>query len=152
MNTFTTRVYERQNVLMSPAITPVARGTAGMDAEITHRINKLIPLSAVMFQILLALATQTRHGYGIMKEVHERSRGRVKLRPGSLYRSLNRLQEVGALEETDPEDDSGQDDERRRYYCLTPFGQTLLRAEAHRLRDLVEAAYASDIIDGAGST
>lgn len=83
-----------------------------------------------------------RHGYGIMLEVRERTGGRVRLGPGTLYGAIKRLKEGGVIEESGERPDPGEapDDERRRYYRLTGFGGKVLAAEVERLDGLVRAA------------
>ena len=100
----------------------------------------LLPLTPVALNVLLALADGERHGYGIMLEVRERTSGRVRLGPGTLYGAIKRLKEGGVIEESGQRPDSGVHDERRRYYRLTGFGGEVLAAEVERLDDLVRAA------------
>jgi len=103
----------------------------------------LLPLTPVALNILLALADEERHGYGIMLEVRERTGGRVRLGPGTLYGAIKRLKEGGVIEESGERPDPGEeapDDERRRYYRLTGFGGEVLAAEVERLDGLVRAA------------
>ncbi len=96
-----------------------------------------LPLTPFAFQALLALAEGERHGYGIMKEVEERSGGTVKLRTGTLYTLLARLLEEGLIAEAPLPDGAERGDERRKYYQLTPLGDEVLRAEARRLEALI---------------
>ena len=93
----------------------------------------------IEFQILLALFSGPRHGYGIMQDVEDSSHGVVKMGPATLYGTLKRLVELGLTEETDrrPSDD---DDQRRRYYHLTALGRRVCIAEADRLESLVRVA------------
>jgi DNA-binding PadR family transcriptional regulator len=102
----------------------------------------LLPLTPVVLNVLLALADGERHGYGIMLEVRERTGGRVRLGPGTLYGAIKRLKEGGVIEESGQRLDPGEvpDDERRRYYRLTGFGGEVLAAEVERLDGLVRAA------------
>jgi DNA-binding PadR family transcriptional regulator len=100
----------------------------------------LLPLTPVALNVLLALADGERHGYGIMLEVRERTGGRVRLGPGTLYGAVKRLKEGGVIEESGERPDSESDDERRRYYRLTGFGGEVLAAEVERLDGLVRAA------------
>jgi DNA-binding PadR family transcriptional regulator len=95
-----------------------------------------LPLKTNWFHILLSLAGGEQHGYGIMQEVLDRTGGKVRLWPATLYGSFKRLIEAGLIEE------SGQrprefDDARRRYYRLTRLGRRVLDAECGRLRELV---------------
>lgn len=107
-----------------------------------------IPLSPVVFDILLALSDDERHGYGIMQEVSRRSDGAARLRPGSLYRALARLVQEDLVEESDERPAPDLDDERRRYYRLTPLGQKVVAAEARRLAGLLRAARAKKVFKG----
>jgi DNA-binding PadR family transcriptional regulator len=102
----------------------------------------LLPLTPVALNVLLALADGECHGYGIMLEVKERTDGRVRLGPGTLYGAIKRLKEGGVIEESGQRPDPGEapDDERRRYYRLTGFGGGVLAAEVERLDGLVCAA------------
>jgi DNA-binding PadR family transcriptional regulator len=99
-----------------------------------------LPLTEAMFHILLALADRERHGYRIMQEVDERTEGKVKLGPGTLYGSIKRMLSSGLVEEADERPDPEMDDERRRYYRLTDFGYRVATAEAQRLERLVRSA------------
>ena len=110
--------------------------------------ERFLPLSPAIFHILLALADEDRHGYGIMQEVKSRTDGRVKLGPGTLYGAIKRLLEQGVLAEQDERPDPALNDERRRYYRLTDFGQKVLRAEAERLARLVKQAQAKQLLPG----
>jgi DNA-binding PadR family transcriptional regulator len=100
----------------------------------------LLPLTPIALNVLLALADRERHGYGIMLEVRERTGGRVRLGPGTLYGAIKRLKEGGVIEESGERPDPEADDERRRYYRLTGFGSEVLAAEVERLDGLVRAA------------
>jgi DNA-binding PadR family transcriptional regulator len=99
-------------------------------------------LSAAVFHILLSLADQDRHGYGVMQEVEERTRGRVRLGPGTLYGALKRMREDGWVEELESEDGG----ERRRLYRLTTSGRRVARQEAQRLEELVLSAHAKRLL------
>lgn len=106
----------------------------------------MLPLTPAMFHILLALADGERHGYGIMKEVAERSESRVRLGPGTLYGSIKRMLAEGLIEETDRRPDPELDDGRRRYYRLTQFGHRVAVAEAERLARLLGMAQAKRLL------
>lgn len=108
--------------------------------------DPFIPLSPVVFDILLALAGGERHGYGILQEVFLRSGGATRPRPGTLYRALSRLLAEGLIEESEERPAPDLDDERRRYYALTALGQQVARAEASRLASLVRAARAKRML------
>ena len=105
-------------------------------------IDALLPLSSATFHILLALADQDRHGYAIIQDVAQRTNGDLKLSAGTLYRSIQRMLEQGLLAETRERPDPDEDDERRRYYRITPLGTAVARAEARRLADLIRMARA----------
>ena len=106
------------------------------------------PLSAAVFQILLSLADGDRHGYGVMLEIEERTDGRVRLGPGTLYGALKRMRDDGWVEEL--EEEEGEDGaERRRQYRLTAKGRKVARQEAQRLEELVEAAQAKRLLSSA---
>jgi DNA-binding PadR family transcriptional regulator len=99
-----------------------------------------LPLTPVAFEILLALADGDQHGYAVMLDVERRTGGAITLHAGSLYRALNRLLESGLITELEERPERARDDERRRYYRLTPRGLDVARGEARRLERLVEAA------------
>ncbi len=96
-------------------------------------------------EILLALADEDRHGYGVMLEVERRTQGAVKLRPGTLYRAIGRLVASGLIEEVS-DGGAGHRDPRRRYYHLTDLGRRVTAAEARRLTNIVEAARAKKLL------
>ena len=99
----------------------------------------LLPLPPATFHILLALGTGDRHGYGIIQDVAARTDGALRLSPGTLYRTIQRLLEQGLITEPKRRADP-TDDPRRRYYRITPFGTLVARAEARRLSQLVRLA------------
>ncbi len=102
--------------------------------------NAFLPLTPAVFHIMLALAGGESHGYGIMLEVERLTSGQMNLGPGTLYRSIQRMLVDGLIEEIEVSDDSENDNERRRYYRITPFGFEVARAESRRLETLVTAA------------
>jgi DNA-binding PadR family transcriptional regulator len=102
--------------------------------------GELLPLPPATFHILMAVADMDRHGYAIIQEVASRTEGSVRLSAGTLYRSLQRMLEQGLIDETGDRPAPDEDDERRRYYRITPFGAAVARAEAHRLAELVRLA------------
>lgn len=108
--------------------------------------ESLLPLQAATFHILLALASEDRHGYAIIQDVAERTSGEIKLSPGTLYRSVQRMLEQGLIIETRERPAPELDDERRRYYRITPFGAAVARAEAGRLSELVKMAKAQGFV------
>lgn len=105
-----------------------------------------LPLPPATFHIVLALADGERHGYAIMKEVAARSKGTVRLGPGTLYGALKRLLEGGLVAEGGERADLEMGDERRRYYRLTELGLSVARAEARRLDAVVRAARRKKLI------
>jgi DNA-binding PadR family transcriptional regulator len=107
-----------------------------------------LPLTALVFDVLLALSDGDQHGYRIIRDVAERSGGAVTLHAGTLYRTLARLLELGFIEELDDRPAADVDDQRRRYYRLTPFGRDVARAEARRLARQVESARHRRLLDG----
>jgi DNA-binding PadR family transcriptional regulator len=110
--------------------------------------RKLDPLPSTAFQILLSLAQEDLHGYGIMRQVAEQTDGRMRLGPGTLYSSIQSLLEEKFIEELDPREDIKLGQERRRYYRLTSAGRKLARTEAERLADLLRVARARKILRG----
>jgi DNA-binding PadR family transcriptional regulator len=100
-------------------------------------------LTAAVFHVLLALAGGERHGYGILKEVLRQTEGAVRLGPGTIYGTLQRLMESGWVEESDGP--STAVDERRRHYRLTRAGRHALEAEVQRMDGLVRTARAQRI-------
>lgn len=99
-----------------------------------------VPLTPAVLHILLALSTEERHGYGIMKRVGRESHGKVKMGPGTLYGSLGRMMDSGLIRESDRRVDPAMDDERRIYYTLTALGRKALIAEVDRYREVVAVA------------
>jgi DNA-binding PadR family transcriptional regulator len=102
--------------------------------------DDFLPLKSDVVLILLALAAQPQHGYGIIRDVEARSEGRVVLQTGALYRTLRRLLEEGLIEERDRPAGESSSDERRRYYQPTGLGRRVLDAETERMARLVRAA------------
>ena len=109
--------------------------------------ESFLPVKPVELLILMTLATGERHGYGIMLDIAERTGGSVRLEAGGLYRNIRRLLSDKLLTESVRRPAADLDDERRRYYALTPLGKRVLTAEALRLRALVRAAEAIRVID-----
>src|SRR5438067_10953785 len=104
--------------------------------------SKLLPLPAATFHILLAVADEDRHGYAIIQDVEARTGGALRLSAGTLYRSVHRMLEQGLVVESARRPAAALDDERRRYYRITPFGTGVARAEMRRLTELVRLARA----------
>src|SRR5579862_9576047 len=101
--------------------------------------KEFIPLKAQWFHILLSLAGGEQHGYGIMQDVLNRTTGKVRLWPATLYGSIKRLIEADLIEESDERPAPELDDARRRYYRLTKLGRRVLDAECERLQELVSS-------------
>lgn len=112
-------------------------------------VEGFLPLTPAVFHILLALAEGERHGYAIMREVAEQTGGQMRLGPGTLYGSIRRMLADGIIEESEARPDPTLDDERRRYYRLTPFGRRVAEAEAARLQALTRAAQERGLLPGA---
>ena len=112
----------------------------------TEEVEELLPLPPATFHILMAVAEEDRHGYAVIQDVDRRTQGQVRLSAGTLYRSIQRMLEQGLLVETQERPAPEEDDERRRYYRITPFGEAVARAETRRLTELVRLARASGFV------
>src|SRR5687768_3790249 len=126
-----------------------------MEVDSAGRVREpgeMLPLTPAVLNILLALADEERHGYGIMREVEERTEGQTRLGPGTLYGSIKRMLADGLIEESDDRPDPAMDDQRRRYYRITDFGRRVAAVEAERLAGLVETARARKLLGGRGSS
>ena len=106
----------------------------------TAAIERLLPLPPATFHILMAVARGELHGYAIIQDVAARTNDEIRLSAGTLYRSIQRMLEQGLLRETKERPAPELDDERRRYYAITPFGTRVARAEARRLLGLLRMA------------
>jgi len=111
-------------------------------------IEEHLPLTPRVFHLLLALMDGPQHGYALMKEVEDRSGGKVRVGPGTLYEAVHTLRDRGLVAETEARPDDH--DARRRYYELTPFGRRVLAAETERLADLVDFARRRQAPQGRG--
>jgi DNA-binding PadR family transcriptional regulator len=109
------------------------------------RPEDLLPLTPAILHILLALADGEKHGYAIMQDVAALTGGQMKLVPGTLYRSIKKMLDDGLIEEAEERPDPALDDERRRYYRLTPFGERAAAAEIRRLAHLVNIRQAQKL-------
>jgi DNA-binding PadR family transcriptional regulator len=109
------------------------------------------PLTPAVFALLLALSEGQRHGYALVGDVERLTDGHLRLGPGTLYRSLQRMRVDGLIEELpEPGDDTDLTDrraERRRSYQITAAGRHAVRAEARRLAGLVDAAHRRGLLD-----
>lgn len=117
-----------------------------MPKDQSKELELLLPLPPAVFQILVALADQDRHGYAIMQDVAARTDGRMKLSPGTLYGSIKRMLDDGLIVEVDERPDPADDDERRRYYRLTRYGREVAQAETDRLTTLLRQARAAGLV------
>ncbi|HTK09227.1 MAG TPA: PadR family transcriptional regulator [Ktedonobacteraceae bacterium] len=110
----------------------------------------LLPLTPAVFHILLALADGEKHGYAIMQEVEARTEGAMRMGPGTLYGSIQRMLKDGLIVEVQERADPVHHEERRRYYRLTTFGQRVVQAEARRLEQLIRIAQSKQVLPGFG--
>lgn len=117
--------------------------------ELPDELIAELPLTPAVFQILLSLTDGERHGYAIMKEIEERTDGQLRLGPGKLYYSIQRMVEKGFIEEA-PEAGGADADERRRYYRISDLGRRVAEAETARLEALVSFAHSRGLsgVDG----
>jgi DNA-binding PadR family transcriptional regulator len=109
------------------------------------RPDDFVPLTPAIHHILLALADEERHGYGIMLEVARLTGGATRMGPGTLYGTLKRLLASALIEQAEERPDPELDDERRRYYRITRLGSQVLEAETSRMRLLLSAARAKKV-------
>jgi DNA-binding PadR family transcriptional regulator len=114
-------------------------------SDAAAEVDALLPLPAATFHILIALAREDRHGYAVIQDVEKRTGGDLRLSPGTLYRSIQRMLEQGLIRETRDRPAPELDDERRRYYRITPFGEAVAGAEAQRMASLVKMARAQGL-------
>jgi len=102
--------------------------------------EELVPLTPAVFHILLSLADGERHGYSIMRDISTHTKGKLRLGPATLYRSIKHLVEDGLIKESDIRPDPALDDERRHYYRLTELGRQVIVAEVRRLEEVLVVA------------
>lgn len=114
----------------------------------TRPPHDLLPLTPTVLHILLVLADEERHGYSIMQAVSRLTAGMIHMGPGTLYGTIKRMLEAGLIEETAERPDPALDDERRRYYRLSAFGERVAKAEVERLAALVASAQAQKLLGG----
>ncbi len=103
-------------------------------------VVKFLPLSPLVFHILLSLSEAERHGYALKRDIARETGGTVNPGPGALYGTIAKLVEQGLIEESDERPDPHLDDERRRYYRITPLGRRVAQAEGVRMRELARKA------------
>ena len=108
--------------------------------------SSFLPVDPTDYQVLFVLHEAERHGYAMVKTIEARTEGRVRLEPSNLYRRIRRLIRDGLVEECEDRPAPELDDERRRYYGLTPTGRAVLIAEAERMRRLVTEAEAGRLL------
>ena len=109
--------------------------------------RSFLPLTPLAYQVLLALADVARHGYGIIREVDERTDGLIRLRTGTLYTMLQRLLDERLLEETSERPAAQDDDARRKYYRMTTLGRDVLAAETRRLELVLGEARRKQVLN-----
>ena len=112
----------------------------------TESLDSLLPLQPTTFHILLSLTDEDRHGYAIILDVARRTNGELKLSAGTLYRSIQRMLELGLIIETKTRPAPEMDDERRRYYRITQLGTAVAQAEVGRLRNLLKMARSCGVV------
>ncbi|HLK17622.1 MAG TPA: PadR family transcriptional regulator [Bryobacteraceae bacterium] len=103
-------------------------------------VQEFLPLPPAVFHMLLLLSEGERHGYALKREMSKQTNGKLNPGPGVLYGSINKMLEQGLIVESEERPASHLDDERRRYYRITPLGRRVAQAEAVRMRQLVEMA------------
>jgi DNA-binding PadR family transcriptional regulator len=112
-------------------------------------IQAFLPLSLPIFHMLLALSEGERHGYALKREILRRTDGKLNLGSGALYGTIRKLLDQGLIEESEERPDFHLDDERRRYYRITPLGRKVVQAETVRLHNLISLARSLGIPDPA---
>ena len=111
-------------------------------------VENNLPLTPLSFQILVALADEPRHGYGIIKEIEAHTGTELKSSTGTMYLAIQRLERQGLVEETSAPATSGKGDSRRRYYRLSAVGAEVAAAESERLVSLLSVARHKDLLSG----
>ncbi len=125
------------------------KGNAPGNGAGTHtNAESLLPLRPTLFAILLVLNSSNMHGYGIMKKLNTRGTGGSLLGPGTLYRTLKEMRDLGLVAHA-ASPDTDESDERRSYYTLTAFGREVVVAEAERIAFLMKDAQLGEVL-GAG--
>jgi DNA-binding PadR family transcriptional regulator len=108
--------------------------------------SALLPLSPPVLHILLALGQDQLHGYAIMRAIEDKTAGRARILPGTLYSTINRMLDDGLVEES-PDRPDADDDARRRYYRVTAFGRSVVAAESERMALLLDLARREHLVD-----
>ncbi len=119
------------------------------DTDRDREIDRQLPLPPAVFHILIALGEGEKHGYAVMQEVAERTAGKVRMSPGTLYGSIRKMLDEGLIEEFFRRG-APADDERRRYYRVTKFGRAVAAAEAERLAALLHHARLNGLVPRKG--
>ena len=114
-------------------------------------IDGVRPLSAQALQILISVSDKQLHGYAIIRDVRTRTDGRITLTASTLYTAIKRMLEEGLIEESEERPAPELDDERRRYYGMTPRGKSVLKREAEWLEQVTVMARQKGILEGRGS-
>lgn len=109
-----------------------------------------VPLTPIVLQVLLSLGEGERHGYAIAAGIADRTSGRMRVQPGNLYRSLRTMLEEGLIDESARRPASDLDDERRRYYRITPKGRRAACAEIERIAHLLREAKSARWLNAKG--
>ena len=112
----------------------------------SQQVEELLPLTHLTYHVLIVLAGTKLHGYGIIKDVYERTDGAMDLETGTLYAAIKRLRDEGLIDVAATPADAPTADTRRRYYRLTGFGQQVLEAESRRLARLVSLAREKNLV------
>jgi len=115
-----------------------------------NEVEELLPLTRSLLHVLLALHEGERHGYAIKKHVEARSKGIVRMGPGTLYTTIQKAEDAGLIEESDERPSPSEDHAQRRYYDLTVLGRRVLRTEVERIGTLMDAARVSLADGGSG--
>ena len=113
--------------------------------DLAADVDQLLPLTDLAFGVLLALKDDARHGYALIQQLRQRS-GRAKLRTGTVYAALARLQDQGLVRESKSTRGDGDSDQRRRYFVITSRGLAAAKAEASRLSEILDIARQKDLI------
>lgn len=119
-----------------------------MSPDPSRAPTELLPLKPDVFLILTILTGGDQYGYGLMQAAEAMSGGRVKLQAGALYRRLRWMLDEELIREVEARPGRAGEDERRRYYRVTPFGKKVAHAEARRMAELLEAARHVDMAIG----
>ena len=108
--------------------------------------REVLPLTSLTYHVLLALADRDRHGYGIIKDVEQRTGESMQIETGALYHAIRRMRAEELIEPAPAEERDSAEDSRRRTYRLTEWGRKVLGAESARLRQLVDIAEAKQVL------